>query len=564
MTIFTEEKTTHSQNGHTADANARQYIEALLAGTRPEKPDVGRYAGPIGYLDEEFDRNPGNVENVLRALIKSKKYPELAALFNGSAASEQSSFQVPEIETLGCPELPETAKLPSNMSLNASPCLDQYIAYSKRFSPEAYEHFHEMCFLWALSTVAARRVKIPLGDDGYTPLMLLMCAETSLVKKTTTAKAAMKLLNASGLGWFLGSKKTTPQKLVYDMAGVVPKNFGELDPDQQKWVEKKLAFSGQRGWYSDEFGKFVKSTTNANSPMADLQSLLLKMDSCEPIYDNSTIQRGTEIIENPYLAVLGSMTPSNISKYAKRGSEFWTDGFWARFAFVCAPKGAGEDHPFEMGEWPVPGYLIGRMQEWHFRLGVPEAHVDPVLDEKNKDTGRFTSRRDELPQNVCTFGEGVYEAWKRYRSTLKSIIRSWNTTDLNGNYDRLPTKAIRVAALLASLENNGRIEMCHWSKAQEITERWRESLHELYAQINTAVEPTKAVTLEDEVLRHISRLEIASVADLRNRMKQYSVSDLQDACDSWAKAGVLEVEKTSHTKRYKFYGATTTEATNQS
>ncbi len=410
MTIFTEEKTTHSQNGHTADANARQYIEALLAGTRPEKPDVGRYAGPIGYLDEEFDRNPGNVENVLRALIKSKKYPELAALFNGSAASEQSSFQVPEIETLGCPELPETAKLPSNMSLNASPCLDQYIAYSKRFSPEAYEHFHEMCFLWALSTVAARRVKIPLGDDGYTPLMLLMCAETSLVKKTTTAKAAMKLLNASGLGWFLGSKKTTPQKLVYDMAGVVPKNFGELDPD--------------------------------------FQSLLLEMDSCEPIYDNSTIQRGTEIIENPYLAVLGSMTPSNISKYAKRGSEFWTDGFWARFAFVCAPKGAGEDHPFEMGEWPVPGYLIGRMQEWHFRLGVPEAHVDPVLDEKNKDTGRFTSRRDELPQNVCTFGEGVYEAWKRYRSTLKSIIRSWNTTDLNGNYDRLPTKAIRVAALL--------------------------------------------------------------------------------------------------------------------
>ncbi len=66
------------------------------------------------------------------------------------------------------------------------------------------------------------------------------------------------------------------------------------------------------------------------------------------------------------------------------------------------------------------------------------------------------------------------------------------------------------------------------------------------------------------MLRHISRLEIASVADLRNRMKQYSVSDLQDACDSWAKAGVLEVEKTSHTKRYKFYGATTTEATNQS
>src|SRR2546430_9816960 len=89
-------------NGHTADANASQLIEALLAGTRPEKPDVGRYTVPIGWLDDAFTKEPASVKNVLDSLIKSKKYPELAALFNGSSTSEQS-FQLASDEQSNVP-----------------------------------------------------------------------------------------------------------------------------------------------------------------------------------------------------------------------------------------------------------------------------------------------------------------------------------------------------------------------------------------------------------------------------------------------------------------------------
>ena len=546
-----EKEQTYQQNGHsnthTQDMAARVYIKALLAHQKPESmPDVGKWWQVCATITRAYDANPDTIEKVINALINSNAFRGL-----NLKKLLSDTFDLPDFVSIDVfPPLPESAYLPPEASQNVSPCLDTYIAYSKRYSPEGHEHFHEACFLWALSTVAARRVRFPLGDDGYTPLMLVMCADTSLYKKTTTAKAAMKWLRSSSLGWFLGPKRTTPQKMVYDMAGVIPKNFNDLDKDKQEWVEKRLAFSGQRGWYTDEFGKFVKSTQNANSPMADFQGLLLEMDSCEPVYDSGTILRGTEIVDKPYLALLGSMTPTNLRMNGKTGSEFWNDGFWARFAFIYAPKGSGTDDPFTDGDIPVPPYLIERLEEWHIRLGIPEARVEPVI-ENEKDTGRLNVRKDDLPETTCVLGKGVRDAWVRYRSALKSIINSkgWNMTDLNGNYDRLPTKAIRVAALLASLENNGVIEMKYWAKAQEIIERWRRGLHELYTQVNEGTGAIKN-SVELEIMRKIYELESEkgihpTVADLQNasnRLKHEQAATIHKTLKVLVETGVLDKE----------------------
>lgn len=541
----------------TADSLARDYIQAMLRQEKPsERPDVGKWAHCCGVLEESYEDAPESIATVLKALIGSKKYPGLRELVYGSEEGKGAALQGAsgdEGEGGRMPALPQEAVLPEGLAVGASPCLEMYVPYSKKVSPEGYAFFHENCFLWALSVVAARRVKIPLGED-YTPLMLAMVGTSGLYKKTTTAKAAMKWLHESGLGFLLGAKRTTPQKLIYDMAGVLPKNYSELDREKQERVEKRLAFSGQRGWYNDELGKFIKGTQNENSVMADFQQLLLEMDNCDLVFDNSTIARGTEIIEKPYLALLGSMTPANITKNAKRGSEFWSDGFWARFVFVCPPLGTSMDEPFELGDVPVPGLLVQRLYEWHVRLGVPVARVEPVI-ENEKDTGRLNIRRDDLPEVECRLGTGVYEAWRRYRSGLKHIMTEWSQTDLNGNYERLPTKAMRVAALIASLENNGLIEMRHWALAQEIAERWRQSLHELYAQVNINKELSATATMEDEIVRHVYRLESdkhihPTAADLRNYMKQYAVSRIQEACDDLVAVGILAVEKTAHAKRY--------------
>jgi len=46
--------------------------------------------------------------------------------------------------------------------------------------------------------------------------------------------------------------------------------------------------------------------------------------------------------------------------------------------------------------------------------------------------------------------------------------RQLRQTGLDGSYGRHHEKALRVAALSASWENDGKIELRHWAKAQEM------------------------------------------------------------------------------------------------
>jgi glutamine synthetase adenylyltransferase len=64
------------------------------------------------------------------------------------------------------------------------------------------------------------------------------------------------------------------------------------------------------------------------------------------------------------------------------------------------------------------------------------------------------------------------------------MLLDLNTHDLDGNYGRFPEKALRIAALFASLGNSSIIDLNHWARAQQIVERWRRNLHELYNQVN--------------------------------------------------------------------------------
>ncbi len=269
----------------------------------------------------------------------------------------------------------------------------------------------------------------------------------------------------------------------------------------------RIAFAGQRGWHAGEMGKMIKSMMNGNSAMADFQELLLVMDDNKDLYENATISRHTEVVKKPYLSILGCMTPPNLSQNAKAGAEFWSDGFWARWAFICPPDGTAIDSPIELGDFPPPASLIYALRRWHYRLGVPTVVIEPLRDEKGKDTGQFKVERDEIFEETATFGEGVWDAWARYRSVLKQLAKDSIPKDLKSSYGRLATKAIRVAALLASLENNGIIELKHFAKAMEVTEQWRKSLHELYSQVNNSHAPTQTRKLEEEILRVVRMLE---------------------------------------------------------
>ena len=152
----------------------------------------------------------------------------------------------------------------------------------------------------------------------------------------------------------------------------------------------------------------------------------------------------------------------------------------------------------------IPTDIIEPVRDWHHRLGLPEVVITDVTADKSK-TDRNIVIGKYAPR-PCTLGDGVVEKFYTYRNGLLDILEEHSQSgDLDGNYARLPEKALRVAMLLASLENQGGIELRHWARAQNIAERWRFSLHTLFAQVNGDDERDERLQVE-RALKVVARL----------------------------------------------------------
>jgi hypothetical protein len=506
---------TQSTNQHRAGVSAQQaYLQLLRTEGSLQReharPDFAELEPTIQLIEDVARKSNGNVQAIDRTITTlAGKIPTLAALLD----IHEPTIDVTRDEAL-LPPLPEGIVFPPEVSRGACPWLERYEAYSRAVSPEGYDDFHLACGLWVLSTVAARRVYVPLSKRVYTPLAIALTARTSLFAKTTTAGAAITVLERAGLAWLLGDDETTPQKLLADMAGCLPANYGDLDGEQQARVKQRVGMSGQRGWYYDEFGQAIAAMMRTNGPMADFSGLLRRLDDCRDSYAYSTRTHGQELIDKPYLALLANMTPADLRTYADRGNDFWRDGFWARFAFITPPEHAFKNATFTREEVPMPVHLLEALRSFHARLGVPAISITAIADEHGKDTGHYRVERSPLPEQPCQVHQDAYRAYDRYRLALRELLARSDNQDLDGSYTRLSDRALRIAALIASLENGGHIELPQWAKAQEIAELMRRNLHELYRQVNTKQEEH---SLEDVLLDYLKTLggKSVTIRDIR-------------------------------------------------
>jgi hypothetical protein len=456
--------------------------------------------------------------------------------------------------TVDIPPLPDEARVDESLAATASPWLDAYIAFSRKWSPRAYDGFHEACGVWLLSVVAARRVMLHLGGEQYTPLLIALTARTSLHAKSTTARIATETLKVAGLHWLLAADASTPQKFIQDLTLRVPNGYTDMSPDQQEWHRQRLGFAGQRGWFYEEFGQLLHSLGRKTGPMADFRSLIRRFDDCQDRYEYATLSRGNEVVERPYLALLGNMTPADLRPQARRGSSMWSDGFWARFAFVTPPDDERKRERFPRGKRVIPSKITVPLQHWHERLGVPSVQVE-TLRRGSDLIQQAHIKPAGLTSTPCTLGDGVEDAYYHYDSALLDMVQQHENYDLDGNYVRFSNKALRVAMLLASLENDGHIELCHWARGQTIAEHWRANLHYLYEQLNGAV-PPQGVSVEEKVLKAVKRLGEATarqvalnVYDSGKHRKLY-VEEAREILDKLVKQGVLKARKTKRTTYY--------------
>lgn len=438
------------------------------------------------------------------------------------------------------PAMPQSARVDERDAQGSCQWLDSYVAFSRKWSPRSYDGFHEACGLWLLSVIAARRAVLHFGGPRYTSLYISLTGRTSIWAKTTAAKVAQATLKAAGLDWLLASDDASPQKFIADLTMALPSDYDDLPADGQARALRRIAFGAQRGWFYEEFGQKVHAMLQPGGFMADFRGILRQFDDCPERYEYGTIGRGTDVVRSPYLALLANMTPADLRGAAKRNDALWSDGFWARFAFVTPPAGGNSSMArFPAEDRIIPTSLSDSLRTWHKRLGEPDVYLEDLLDAKGKPSGRRRPIIEPVTIRPCTMDIAIVDAFYAYHDSLISLIQSGKNEDLDGSYSRFAEKALRIATLLASLENDGRIELRHWIKAQCIAERWRRGLHSLYNQVNTP-EPSEDVAREEKITSIVGKLGQCTAAKVRLYIERLSIVEVTGTLESLADAGVID------------------------
>ncbi len=454
------------------------------------------------------------------------------------------------------PPLPAEAYLDPSVAEGASPWLDAYIEHSRRWSPRSYDGFHEAAGLWALSTVASRRVGLHLGGKRFTSLYITLATRTSIYAKTTGTKVCMGMLEEAGLSYLLAADDATPQAFVKALAGHLPSDWADMPREKQLLIEERLGCAGQRGWFYEEFGQKVSAMMKDGGHMADFRGLLRKFDDTPDVYEYASIARGNDKVAAPYLALLANLTPADLKPFAKKGAALWGDGFWARFAFITAPPSTPRSKArFPDGERVTPPALVSKLKAWHKRLGIPKAKITekPDADGASKSKAGFDLTIDPPAPHYCTLGDGVKDAYYNYQDALLDIVAESPNQDLAGNYARFGEKALRVAMLLGSLENNGRIEMPHWARAQQIAESWRQGLHYFYDEVTGAAQsPGEAV--EEKIMQLIAGKGPLTRREIHTAIRGIDSGMAGMILGNMVAADLLEESEGGQTKRYGLVG----------
>lgn len=447
--------------------------------------------------------------------------------------------------------------------------LDDYIAYSTKWSDRAWSSFHTAVGLWVLSTISARRVGFRLADKTqYTSLFVLLSAPSSVWAKTTTARIGINLLNQSGLGFLLLPDEMTPQSMIDTQAGYQKTTYASAHQATKDRIANMVAFAGQRSWFYEEFGNALAKIMQENSNHHMYHGLLRQFDDHYPTYTNATLTRGENTIHNPYMALLGNLTPADLTRHATKNHAFWTDGFWARFLFASPPPEQQYTYKTPIIEQATPPrHLITTLQAWHTRLGVPDVQTqyDRAEQSEGKGEGKGKQKRDTVtyykdptnhPETILPFAPDTLEAYINYDRALATMLQGLGE-DMAGNYTRFAAKALRIACMFASIDNAPMIRLHHWAHAQQITEQFRVDLHNLYATVTEKRETTTKRAQEDRVLEYIRQHNTlgATARDIYRALRIDTETTMQQI-EALKRAGVIVARRSPNEKADRHFMAT--------
>lgn len=489
--------------------------------------------------------NHGGDYYAAAADLRKQGYGPQVLIREAPAQPKETAIGMPDIllpsDGAIAPTLPQAASVDPTIGKDASAWLVAYTALSRQWSPRAFDDFHLACGLWLLSTVAARRVVLHLGGPRYSNLYIALVARTSLWAKSTTAKIVTQTLNECGLSFLLAPDDSTPQKFISDLTPRTPGGWKEMNANTRDRALMEMGFAAARGWFFEEFGMKIDAMLSPSGFMSEFRGILRAFDDCPETYRYASIGRGLDNVERPYVSMLGNMTPADLQRATRRNDALWQDGFWARWAFITPPASVNSSRArFPLGERAIPAEISEPIRAWHLRLGIPSVEMQEFesKDKKGKETVEYVPTVFPINLTKISMTLDAREAFYAYHDGLLDLVEQSSNRDFDGNYARFAEKALRIAILVASLEHNNQITLPVWALAQSITERWRQGLHELYAQAN-APEPTDATEKEELAIKIVGKLGEATASDVARYMWKTSSGEAVGILEKLADAGAL-------------------------
>ena len=433
------------------------------------------------------------------------------------------------------PALPEKAVLSNDVRMAAAGVgvwLDQYMEWVSRYATMTDPLFLEAGGLWLISLATARRAVLKL-DFGliYNSLYVLWVAGTTYWRKSTGLRAIERLVRNTSLEHLLLAGQSTPEMLLYRLAGNTPSNYEDLDIQQKALEDKGKIHAAQRGFITDEVSKLF-----AKKYMEGLPELLMEMYDNPPILEQEFKIQGKLVVRNPGLSLLFSTTPARLSSVFGDGE--WEDGLLPRFALLTPTSRIVHRTPTKrakQGYNPTTEILKGLSLLYNM-LPVPELDGDGVFDGGGVAFQTMNCTDVEI-------SDAALEMFNHYADALHHFTRPDGPLDgrMTGVYGRLPVQALKVAMSLvlmdhamAGAKGDPVISAAHWARAQEITEKWRASSHRLLAELNRSADQKN----EDHVLRYLSlkhktppsKFQIYRASNIHKRTDAFAAIDaLQEA-----------------------------------
>ncbi len=194
---------------------------------------------------------------------------------------------------------------------------------------------------------------------------------------------------------------------------------------------------------------------------------------------------------------------------------------------------------------PLPGELVGGLRRIFELFPQPCAHIETPLrelDDGKSERGQpYVSVENVRPPSQVVLDTDVEETLERYSRTVGfDMLRAGKVEqNFHSAYDRFGLQSYKVAMLLAAMDAEELpvvVSVAHATRAIQIVETWRESLHRLWAN-----EPeVEVVALSGRILERLNKVPAGHT---KRELCQYlhdSARNISEALELLEHSGAVE------------------------